>query len=541
MPAQSRTSPALALTRNGHEKPSPDLGVADMSEPHFIDRVEDCFAFQLVRSGLGSIHFVSMSAGIENLLGITPSDACSNPSCLEGTLSTIERNRLSEAVEKALNLGVPLDVKCRHSRSGGPSRWLHYRGRTSQLLDGSVILSAVAMDVTDASEQLRQDEHALQFQKLEAIGRLAGGVAHDFNNILTVINGFSDMALASLPDDNLAKPFIAEVRKAGEKAAGLTRQLLTFSRKESLPENVFDLRSSVADLSKMLGRVIGEDVQLEVAGSDEPVWVLAHPSHFEQVLLNLAVNARDAMPEGGRLRIETGAVQVRAPKLVASGELAAGRYSVLTVRDTGTGMIDEVRRHLFEPFFTTKGVGKGTGLGLATVYGVVEQSGGHIEVESAVGQGTIFRIYFPVASPNAGAPSAHGLEQGSFSGQETILLVEDDDELRMLALRGLQDAGYMVLDAASGEAALRVTESFRVQFSLVVTEVVMPLLNGRQLVDRLRMNHPRLRALYMSGYTDHEVQEQGIETGEEHFIRKPVTMNALLCKIREILNAPVRG
>jgi two-component system, cell cycle sensor histidine kinase and response regulator CckA len=389
----------------------------------------------------------------------------------------------------------------------------------------------VYQDVTD--RKTLEDRYR-QAQKMEAVGRLAGGVAHDFNNLLTVINGFSEMALGRLPAGDPSRPLVEQVMKAGDRAADLTRQLLAYGRKQILHPQVLDLGALVADLGAMLHRVIGEDVELAL--DTAPVRVEADPGQVSQVLMNLAVNARDAMPTGGRLTVRTRPFDLDAG--VAPDGARPGRYAVLEVADTGCGMTDEVKARIFEPFFTTKGLGEGTGLGLATVYGIVRQSGGHTEVESAVGRGTTFRVYLPASEP--GPPRSGERAAGprpEARGSETVLLVEDNDDVRALALHALQGAGYRVVDAAGGEQALGAVAAHGVAADLLVTDVVMPGMGGRELADRLTAVAPGLRVLYTSGYTTDAVLRHGVEHAAVHFLQKPFTPAALARKVREVLDA----
>ncbi|HEX4611411.1 MAG TPA: ATP-binding protein [Urbifossiella sp.] len=386
-------------------------------------------------------------------------------------------------------------------------------------------------DVTGAK---RLEEQYRQAQKMEAVGRLAGGVAHDFNNLLTVINGYSEVALGVLPADNPVRPMVAEVLRAGERAADLTRHLLAYGRKQILRPQVLDLGALVADLGGMLRRLIGEDVELVFDLS--PVRVTADPGQLGQVVMNLALNARDAMPTGGRLTIGTRVVTLGPDH--PGDEARPGRYAEFRVADTGIGIPPEALPHIFEPFYTTKGVGEGTGLGLATVYGVVKQSGGHVRVESRVGGGTAVRIYLPAAgtgppeSDERPAPAAPAVRTA-----DVVLLVEDDDDVRGLSMRVLQAAGYTVLDAAGGEQALRTLEAHGVAVDLLVTDVVMPGMNGRELADRLVAARPGLKVLFVSGYTDDAMVRNGVGRDAVHFLQKPFGVAALAQKVRDILDA----
>lgn len=375
----------------------------------------------------------------------------------------------------------------------------------------------------DLSEHRRLEDQLRQAQKMEAVGRLAGGIAHDFNNLLTAVTGYSSILLADLPPGTPSREHAEQIRKAGERAAQLTRQLLAFGRRQFLQPKVLDLNVVVADLEKMLRRVIGEDIELVVNLAPGLGRVKADPGQIEQVLMNLVVNARDAMPEGGRLTLSTENA-VALPETVLPG-----RYVVIQVADTGSGMSDEVKAHLFEPFFTTKEVGKGTGLGLATVYGIVKQSAGHIEVESELGQGSTFRIYLPRANGGPEAAPKNGTRHAPH-GRETVLLVEDEDDVRRVARQVLEMYGYTVLEARSGADALDQLANHPGSVGLLISDVVMPGMGGTALLERLRALRPRLKALFVSGHA-----ERGMPQGMP-LLHKPFTPEALACKVREVLD-----
>jgi PAS domain S-box-containing protein len=390
----------------------------------------------------------------------------------------------------------------------------------------------------DLSERRSLEEQLRQAQKMEAVGRLAGGVAHDFNNLLTVITGYSDLLLASPRTDEVGRRLIGEVRRAGERAAALTAQLLAFSRKQVVQPRVLDLSAAVADAQNMVRRLIGEDVELVATLDPAAGRVRADPGQVDQVLLNLAVNARDAMPAGGTLAIRTRGVERGETYPAGHPEAVSGRYALLEVADTGCGMTAQVRARLFEPFFTTKEPGKGTGLGLATVYGIVKQSGGHIEVDSTPGRGTTFRIYLPrVDGPEPGPGGSPAVQAPR--GNETVLLVEDEEEVRVLARLVLRAGGYQVLEARDGEEALAVCQAHAGAVDLVVTDVIMPRLGGPELAARLRTLRPGARVLYMSGYTDDALGRQQLLGPDAPFLQKPFTVASLAAKVRAVLDRPV--
>ena len=402
--------------------------------------------------------------------------------------------------------------------------------------DGRVTgLLAVFEDVTSVK---RLEQQFYQAQKMEAVGRLAGGVAHDFNNLLTAILGSTDLLLEMLPADHPGRVEAVETRKAALRAADLTRQLLAFSRLQVLAPRVLNLNDVVANLDKMLRRLIGEDIDLRTALAPDLGAVRADPGQLEQVIVNLAVNARDAMLTGGSLTIETANVTLGEDYAATRTVVEPGDYVMLAVSDTGTGMDAETQARMFEPFFTTKPKGKGTGLGLATVYGIVKQSGGYVWVYSEPGRGTTFKIYLrrvdaavePEPSPPVAAVSLHG--------SETVLLVEDEEQVRELTRRLLRASGYQVLAAASGADALRIAEHHDGAIHLLVTDVVMPGMSGREVGLLLGQKHPKMRALYLSGYPDESVVHQGVLAPGTPFLQKPFTAEALARKVREVLDAP---
>ena len=388
--------------------------------------------------------------------------------------------------------------------------------------------------VRDVTDQRRLQQQLTQSQKMEAIGRLAGGVAHDFNNLLTVITSYSDLVFQDLPPDDPRRDDVDQVRKAADGAAALTRQLLAFSRQQVLEPKVIDLNSVVDNLKKILQRVIGEDVDLTTVLATELGAVKADISQIEQILMNLAVNARDAMPTGGQLTIETANVDYDPERQQRAD--GSRNFVMLAVTDTGTGMDEATKAKIFEPFFTTKQPGKGTGLGLATVYAIVTQAGGSIWVYSELGHGTSFKIYLPQvdAVPTTAAVARVDLPRGT----ETVLLVEDAAAVRAVARQVLQRQGYRVLEAADGEDALYLAARHQGTIDLVLTDVVMPRAGGRELAERLLAVRPDTRVLYMSGYTDDSVVRHGILEGGVAYLQKPFSPEGLARKVRDVLDAP---
>jgi signal transduction histidine kinase/ActR/RegA family two-component response regulator len=385
----------------------------------------------------------------------------------------------------------------------------------------------------DVTERKRLEAQYLQAQKMESVGRLAGGVAHDFNNLLTVINGYSELLAAKLGNDRGLREMAEQILRAGKSAAELTTQLLTFSRKQVAQARPLDLNVLVEEAQKMFSRILGEDVQLESKLSPTLGQVMADPGQMHQVLMNLVVNARDSMPRGGRLTIETRNVDVDEGFSRQHPEVAPGRYVYLGVTDTGTGMSEEVKRQIFEPFFTTKEKGKGTGLGLATVYGIVRHSEGWIRVDSAPGAGSTFHIYLPrtqlVVEAAATVPSAD-LAKGS----ETVLLVEDEDAVRELTEQMLKDHGYQVLQAGSGAEALALATSYPGTIHLLMTDVILPQMNGRALAEALWSSRPEIKVLYMSGYSE-DVIGQGLPERRVAYLAKPFSSVDLAAKVRQTL------
>jgi two-component system cell cycle sensor histidine kinase/response regulator CckA len=442
-----------------------------------------------------------------------------------------------ELLQKAqLEEGAATDFRLR--RPNGDEVWVHGQNRFLRDADGNPTrYQGFFADITElmtSREALRETENQLrQGQKMEALGRLAGGIAHDFNNLLLVINGYGDLALARANGDDALRRSITEIRRAGDRAAELTQQLLALSRQQVLKPEVLDLNSVVSDHANMLSRLLGEDIDLRVALNSSGGFIEADAGQLAQVVLNLASNARDAMPDGGELLIRTGSVQLTGKEAALS--LPEGRYAVLEVRDTGTGMSPATVSRVFEPFFTTKEVGAGTGLGLSTVLGIVEQSRGAVEIDSKPGEGTRFQIYLPeVDAPLVGTDGpAPRLED--HDGTENVLLVEDDPVVRSLIEDMLVERGYTVLATASPLLALKALATYEDEIQLVVTDVVMPEMNGRQLAERIQTDRPNIRTLYMSGYTSDAIMARGVLPAGMHFLQKPFTAFQLAEKAREAL------
>ncbi|MGA8023069.1 MAG: PAS domain S-box protein, partial [Candidatus Acidiferrales bacterium] len=393
----------------------------------------------------------------------------------------------------------------------------------------------MALDITDRKQL---EEQLRQAQKMEAVGRLAGGIAHDFNNLLMVIQGYADLMTERLAEGDPLRRNAEQIQTASQRATSLTRQLLAFSRKQMLAPKVLNVQSVVVDMEKILRRLIGEDIQLETSSAADLGLIKADRSQIEQVIMNLAVNARDAMPEGGRLTIETANVELDKAAAHPPAVLSPGKYVMLAVTDNGCGMDAETQAHIFEPFFTTKEKGKGTGLGLATVYGIVKQSGGYVWVYTEPGRGTSFKVYLPriedeqTARGRDGKSEARELPRGS----ETVLLVEDEKGVRELAREYLELTGYTVIAAEDGHTALELAAMHVGPIQLLMTDVVMPGISGRELAGRVKAIRPEIKVLFMSGYTDQAVVHHGILDNDAALLQKPFTMAALAAKLREILS-----
>jgi signal transduction histidine kinase/CheY-like chemotaxis protein len=391
-----------------------------------------------------------------------------------------------------------------------------------------------------AEKALRQTEEQLRHsQKMEAVGRLAGGVAHDFNNILSVILSYADLLLGELKPGEPIREDIVEIRKAGNRAADLTRQLLMFSRQQVVEPRVLDLNSVLAGMEKMLRRLVGEDIELVSIPAASLGKVKVDVGSIEQVIMNLAVNARDAMPVGGQLTIET--ANTTLDEAYAKDHLGVkpGPHVLLAVSDTGTGMDRATQARIFEPFFTTKEQGKGTGLGLSTVFGIVQQSGGHISVYSEPGEGTSVKVYLPQADASCTVDVVAVAETRSRRGSETILLVEDDPQVRALTRTILERHGYLVLEAQSGGDALLICEQHKATIHVLLTDVVMPRMSGRKLAERLGPLRPDMKVLYMSGYTDDSIVRHGVLDSDVAFLQKPITPETLTRRLREVIDSRV--
>ncbi|MBI4376515.1 MAG: response regulator [Elusimicrobia bacterium] len=417
-------------------------------------------------------------------------------------------------------------------------------GASDYIMKGKAarLLPAIERELREAEARRKArkvEEQFRQAQKMEAIGRLAGGVAHDFNNLLTAILGNCSFLVDGIKRGNPDTKDVEDIRAAGERAAALTRQLLAFSRKQVLEVRVLDLNAVVASMDRLLRRLIGEDIELTMAAGNDLGRIKADQGQIEQVIMNLAVNARDAMPDGGKLKIETANTTLDETSSGGQFEVKPGPYVTLLIADTGCGMDDKVLSHLFEPFFTTKEMGKGTGLGLSTVYGIVKQSSAYIWINSAPGRGTTFKICFPLVKEAAEPVASPERTIKSLRGSETILLVEDDERVRNLTRRILTQQGYKVLPTADGTEALRVCDEHKGDIHLLVTDVVMPRVSGGELARQILQTRAGIKVLYISGYTDNVIAHQGVLKPGIHFLQKPFTPEGLARKMREVLEARI--
>jgi PAS domain S-box-containing protein len=473
-----------------------------------------------------AIDFLGLT--VDRLTGMYVADWATTTVREDGSELPVEEYPVSRCLVTGL-AQPPMTLGVR--RPDGTTRWGVFTAAPSGALSAGVVVTFL-----DVTGQKQLEHQYQQSQKMEAIGRLAGGVAHDFNNLLTVINGYADMLLEDLPPGDPSLPSVAEIRRAGARSAELTHQLLAFSRRQILAPRVLDLNAVVAEAETMLHRVIGEDVHLTTDLAAGLWAVKADPGQIQQVLMNLAVNARDAMPQGGQLRIETRNLELDEDYSRLHQDAGSGPHVMLSVSDSGSGMAQEVRARLFEPFFTTKAPGKGTGLGLATVYGIVRQSGGHVEVETHLGMGTAIRVCLPVTTEPAA--EAVAMRELPARGTETILVVEDEGQVRELLRQILSGCGYTVIEAPDGATATRRAADHPGLIHLLVTDVVMPGMGGRLLAERIRQQRAGVRVLFLSGYTDDAVVRHGVSQEGVNFLQKPFTPAMLTRKVRDVLDGP---
>ena len=441
-----------------------------------------------------------------------------------------------EAAEEAAKRGERFQAEYRITREDGRVIWVSDTAVVVPGSDAHPLMEGIIVDITDRKQLEGQLQQA---RRMEAVGRLAGGIAHDFNNLLTIIKGYTELGLTRTKNSAEVRTDLERIEDASERAAGLVRQLLAFSRRQVLQPKVLDLNGIVMGLDKLLRRLMDQDVEMVTVVGKDLGTIKADPGQIEQVIMNLVVNARDAMPDGGRLTVETENVELDEAYARDHVTVRPGRYVMLAVSDTGIGMSGDTIAHIFEPFYTTKESGRGTGLGLSTVYGIVKQSGGYIWVYSELSKGTTFKVYLPRVDEPAevSAPAKHG--EGLRTGTETILLVEDEAQLRDLTRSVLAARGYSVLEAGGPVEAERLAEKHGATIHLLLTDVIMPGISGRELAKRLAARFPAMRVLYMSGYTYNVIAQDGTLERGVAFLQKPFTPSTLVEKVREVLDAVV--
>jgi two-component system, cell cycle sensor histidine kinase and response regulator CckA len=474
-----------------------------------------------------------VSPQIETLLGFSPAEWMTDSEAWVKCLHPEDRERVLGEEEQSQHSGEPFRSEYRMIARDGRVLWC--RDEATVMSDQAMKRNLMLGVIHDITQRRQLEEQLRQSQKMEAVGRLAGGVAHDFNNLLMIIKGNSEMMIEHLGATERWRKNAGEIDKAADKAASLTRQLLAFSRMQVIQPKLLDLNGVVGEMAKMLGRLIGDHIELNIVSGASPGAVKADQGQIEQVLMNLVINGRDAMPEGGRLTIETANVFLDGAYARQHTEIQPGNYVMMAVSDNGVGMDAETQAHIFEPFFTTKELGKGTGLGLATVYGAVKQNGGWIWVYSEPGRGTTFKIYLPQVEQVVSSPGRSRAVGPPLHGSETILLVEDQDAIRNLASEFLKGNGYNILEAGDGREALQVAEQHHGEIDLLLTDVVMPRMGGLELAVRLANLHPQMKVIYMSGYAEYAKDNRKLADSERVILQKPFALDTLARKVREVL------
>jgi PAS domain S-box-containing protein len=476
---------------------------------------------------------LAANPALVTLFGYDSAEAMTDAGVMNSYVDAEDRERWRDLLETK---GSVEGFEMRLRRHDGGEIWVRESARAVR--DPSGAVEYYEGMIEDVTQRKSLEEQFRQAQKMEGVGQLAGGIAHDFNNLLTVISSYADMLAQSFPEGDERVEDATAISNAAARSAELTRQLLAFSRQQVLQPRVLDLNEVIADVQKILGRLLREDIEIATVFAPTLGAILADPGQVEQVIVNLAVNARDAMPKGGTLTITTANVELDATYADAQRTMEPGLYTVLTMTDTGIGMEADVRRRIFEPFYTTKELGKGTGLGLATVYGIVKQSNGYVWVDSEPGRGATFTVYLPQVQGGAEpiAPSS-ATATAAVGGHETILLVEDEEGVRKLTLKVLQRLGYTVLTATNGEEALNVLEQRGASIDLVITDVIMPKLAGHDLAERLSQRYPRCRVLFMSGYAPDAIGRHRVLDKRTAFLPKPFSPTGLGQKVREVLDA----
>jgi two-component system, cell cycle sensor histidine kinase and response regulator CckA len=519
---------AFHLSRSERDKTSASLALEE-SEKKYRAIFEEALIgiFQTGPDG----HYINANPAMATMLGYdSPEELFESVTDIAQQLY-VDPQRRQELTRSLERDGVVRNFECQLYRKDRRKIWVVANLRAVRK-DGFVVYEGTNQDIT---ERKQLEAQLIQAQKMEAVGRLAGGVAHDFNNAIGVIVGYSALLQECLPPNDNSQRYAEEIGKAGHRAAALTRQLLAFSRKQVIQPTILDLNAVVAETEKMLCRLIGEDIEMVFVPSSDLGRVKADLGQIGQILMNLAVNARDAMPQGGRLLIETANAELDAANLIQQPFAKPGRYVMLSVSDTGSGIDKDTQAHIFEPFFTTKAPGQGTGLGLSTVYGIVKQSEGYVWVYSELGKGARFKIYLPRVDA-AAEPISPVHDAASVGGAETILLVEDDDAMRELTRSCLEGGGYVVLSATNAESAIDTATAHNAPIHLLVTDVVMPGISGPELAKSLSSSRPETKVLYMSGYAAELIAQQGILDRQISLLDKPFTKEALLRKVRQVLD-----